>query len=83
MKFLTMLKNLFNRTLPTPAQQRELEIAEALAGVGVGETVTMPWGERVTLLDGGVTAHSLPLTPEQAATVRVMLQSAADAAEER
>lgn len=56
---------------PTRAQEMELEILNALEECNVGDTVTMPWGEQVTLEAGGATSHLIPLrTTAEAAVVR-------------
>lgn len=57
----------------TKTQAMEFAINNRLASAVVGETVEMPWGERVTLLDGGETSHIIPLTRSQAEKVRAIV----------
>lgn len=62
----------------TTAQKRELLIIRRLETLGVGESVWMPWGEKVTLMPDGATRHLIELTEEQAVKVRELVADDAE-----
>ncbi len=47
----------------TRAEHRERLMLSRLESVATGESVVLPWREKVTLLPGGERNHMLPLTP--------------------